>query len=374
MPEPRVFLRVLRALFPLLLWETVWAVAAGLYYFYLEPRGAPKVVTDRNYASVLQAASTALALLLVFRTNSSYARWLEGRQLLGAMLNCQRNLARIAGAGLRPGPARDAIVRLTAALTPAAASFLLRDEAVLRELCGWGGGGGGAAGSEANGGGCAGDGGSGTGHGGGPLRRSATPPGNGPPDPPVLTADELAMVERAAAERGVPGPIAVSQAISLLLARSGADPITAQAAEGQLTAFDNVFGGCQRLASSPIPLAYTRHSSRFLVAYLMLLPVILLPSLGWITVVAVILLTFFLGGIDNIGIQIENPLRVLPMRRYAAAYRDETLGMAGAAGDCERWADGVAFGGGGVGGAGGGAVGAAGDARPSGGPSGDWRP
>jgi predicted membrane chloride channel (bestrophin family) len=310
---------------PLVLWSCAFSTAIGLYARYLEPEGAPNIVQDRNYTPVLQVASTALALLLVFRTNSSYSRWQEGRQLFGLMLNYSRNLARVACACVgpahpTPAPVRDAIIRLSAALAPAAASFLRREPELLRLLCG----------PEAGG---------------------------------VLREQEIELVERAAREQGVPAPITIAQLISQLFARAapGLDTVDRQAAETQLSAMDIAIGGLQRLDSSPIPMAYTRHTSRFLVAYLMLLPVTLFPSLGWLTIPIVAILAFFLGGVENVGVQIENPLRILPLAAMAARYRDAALAMGRAQGAASEMADAIAAEGGGgggkVGGGGGGGFG-----------------
>jgi ion channel-forming bestrophin family protein len=308
LPEPLIFFRVLQAALPLVLWSCAFSTFVGLYAEFLEPKGAPNVVQNRDYAPVLQVASTALALLLVFRTNSSYSRWQEGRQLFGLFLNYPRNLARIAAACVgpshpTPAPVRDALIRLSASLPPAAAAFFRRDPALLRRLCG----------SEAGG---------------------------------VLRDEELALVERAAAEQGVPQPIVLAQLISQLFARAaGLDTVDRQAAEAQLSAMDIALGGCQRLESNPIPMAYTRHTSRFLVAYLMLLPVTLFPSLGWLTIPIVAILAFFLGGVENVGVQIENPLRILPLEAMARRYRDAALAMGRAQGPVSEMADAIAGGG-----------------------------
>jgi ion channel-forming bestrophin family protein len=43
--------------------------------------------------------SFALSLLLVFRTNSSYSRWLDARKIWGGIVNRSRDMARQVGAG-----------------------------------------------------------------------------------------------------------------------------------------------------------------------------------------------------------------------------------------------------------------------------------
>lgn len=39
-----------------------------------------------------------------------------------------------------------------------------------------------------------------------------------------------------------------------------------------LTAFEDVLGGCERIYKTPIPVSYTRLTSRFLIVYLFALP------------------------------------------------------------------------------------------------------
>ena len=55
-------------------------VAVGLYHTYLQPLGAPNITSD-DYTQPFTLTSFALALLLVFRTNSSYDRQALHRQL-----------------------------------------------------------------------------------------------------------------------------------------------------------------------------------------------------------------------------------------------------------------------------------------------------
>ena len=56
----------------------------------------------------------ALGMLLVFRTNSSYDRFWEGRQLWGSLINESRNLARAASVHLRGDPSLlDHVIRWT---------------------------------------------------------------------------------------------------------------------------------------------------------------------------------------------------------------------------------------------------------------------
>ena len=82
----------LRKLFPEML--IVGAYAAILTYIhdtYLEDVEAK--ASFKNTTIVHSTMGFVLSLLLVFRTNTAYERWWEGRKLWGALVNSSRNLA-----------------------------------------------------------------------------------------------------------------------------------------------------------------------------------------------------------------------------------------------------------------------------------------
>ena len=64
---------------------------------------------------------------------------------------------------------------------------------------------------------------------------------------------------------------------------------------------------CERIYNSPIPLAYSRHTSRFLVIYVSTLPLALVGSLSWATVPIMATICWALFGILEIGNLIEEP-------------------------------------------------------------------
>ena len=93
-------------------------------------------------------------------------------------------------------------------------------------------------------------------------------------------------------------------------------------------------GACERIFKSPVPLVYTRHTSRFLMAFLLFLPFAMWPAMEhswnhWATVPVTDLIAFFLLGIEEIGIQIEEPFSILPLEAFCdgaiAATNDELL-------------------------------------------------
>jgi putative membrane protein len=77
--------------------------------------------------SFLSILGIILGLLLVFRTNTAYDRWWEGRRLWGQLLNVSRALAHQLDAQLAPGaPERARYAELVAAFPPALAAHLRR--------------------------------------------------------------------------------------------------------------------------------------------------------------------------------------------------------------------------------------------------------
>jgi len=64
---------------------------------------------------------------------------------------------------------------------------------------------------------------------------------------------------------------------------------------------------CERIYNTPIPLAYSRHTSRFLVLYVSTLPLALVGLLGWATLPAMATVCWALFGIFEIGNLIEEP-------------------------------------------------------------------
>lgn len=69
----------------------------------------------------------------------------------------------------------------------------------------------------------------------------------------------------------------------------------------------DMLGGCERILKTPMPLAYAIHLKQLLLLYCLLLPFQIVHELGWATSLIVGLISFTLFGIEEIGIEIENP-------------------------------------------------------------------
>lgn len=256
--DPHKFLRHLFSLHgsvaPRIVWRvlffTAWATAILLVDRFVRPVGLPSTVHT--------LVGVALGLLLVFRTNASYERFWEGRRLWGGIVNESRNLARMASANLRERPA------VLEPIINWAAAFSYASMHSLRSAAGLG------------------------------------------PSESRLPGPEVAET---LAARHV--PMAVAQRIS--------DRLVEVRAAGHLTDYVMVaidanvqqlvdyLGACERIQKTPLPFAYVVHLRRALVLYCLTVPFALVEPFGWSTVIYALMIAYILFGIEEIGVEIENP-------------------------------------------------------------------
>jgi putative membrane protein len=205
----------------------------------------------------------ALGLLLVLRNNAGHDRWWEARRLWGGIVNQCRNLVI---SGLAYGPAdrhwREELVWWTAAF-PHAARRSLRSERELPELEP-------LIGTEET------------------ARVAAAQ------HMPTFVAWKLAGLLRRATENGRMEPFAFMQ-----VDRERAQLI------------DHV-GACERILKTPLPLVYSIKIRRFILLYLLTLPLALFHKVGasWMVPVLTAVVAYPLVSLDHIGVELQNPFAV----------------------------------------------------------------
>lgn len=123
-------------------------------------------------------------------------------------------------------------------------------------------------------------------------------------------------------------PVVAMQVISSLLKCSSLETYERCEIEKQLAAFDIVLGACERIRRQCIPMAYTRQTSRFIVTYLTFMPFGLWAYTHWLTIPVMSVISMLLIGIENIGIQLEQPMMVLPLSSLAMGCRAAVEGVA----------------------------------------------
>ncbi|MBW4627593.1 MAG: hypothetical protein KME49_19335 [Brasilonema octagenarum HA4186-MV1] len=206
--------------------------------------------------------SIVLALLLVFRTNTAYERFWEGRKLWGSTVNTIRNLAWqiwVAVDEVEPGDRERKIntLRLLSAFAISKKRFL-RYEPASEELKPW------------------------------------------------VSPSQYKVLQNI-------------QNMPLEITRWLGDYLQQEYKRGVLTNYqlatihtlmndlmDNL-GGCERILKTPIPTAYVIHLNQLVLIYCLILPFQFVKDLGWWTGLFVGIVSFALFGIEEIGVEIENP-------------------------------------------------------------------
>jgi len=89
-------------------------------------------------------------------------------------------------------------------------------------------------------------------------------------------------------------------------------PILAAQIDHALSGLNDAHGGCERIASAPLPFTYSVILHRTVYLYCLLLPFGLLDAIGWMTplVVAFIAYTFF--ALEALSDEIEEPFGIMP--------------------------------------------------------------
>mmetsp|Transcript_12183 Transcript_12183/g.18809 ORF Transcript_12183/g.18809 Transcript_12183/m.18809 type:complete len:438 (-) Transcript_12183:227-1540(-) len=110
----------------------------------------------------------------------------------------------------------------------------------------------------------------------------------------------------------------------------GCPAVLIRAMDWQCERLCGVFGASERVLRTALPTGFTRHSSRLMFLWSNLLPFAIYPAMGPLgTLPASLIGAYALLGIEDIGVQLEEPFDVLPLRQYSD-------GMFDAIGQVER--------------------------------------
>lgn len=245
---------VIPAILPRVFLCGLFGIFISLLYYFKLPVYYP------IFGSVIP--SIVLGLLLVFRTNTANERFWEGRKCWGTLVNNIRNLARQIWVSVieeKPEDRKEKILALRLLVAFAVATKLhLRGERVNIELTEL---------MSTN-------------------RYFKLKEMN---NPPLEVAFWIGDYLQQQYSRGC---LNTYQLISM---------------QDLLNSMVDTLGGCERILKTPMPLAYAIHLKQLLLIYCLLLPFQMVHNLGFWTGAIVALISFTLFGIEEIGIEIENP-------------------------------------------------------------------
>ncbi|HEY9885491.1 MAG TPA: bestrophin family ion channel [Thermosynechococcaceae cyanobacterium] len=232
----------------------LFGVVISVLFHFKQPVAMPTL------ASLIP--NIVLGLLLVFRTNTAYERFWEGRKCWGTLINTVRNLARqiwLAIAVSTPEERTQKIVVLRMLVAFCVATKLhLRQESLNDEL------------SKLL----------------PPAKYQILKTMNHPPLEIAFWIGDYLQQEHD---------------------RSHLNSYQLGAMHKLLDTMVDMLGACERILKTPMPLAYAIHLKQLLLLYCLSLPFQVVGSVGWLTGPVVILISFTLFGIEEIGIEIENP-------------------------------------------------------------------
>lgn len=220
----------------------------------------------------------ALSVFMSFRNDTCYSRWWEGRRLWGELLIACRSFARQT-ADLPPDERRRLANGLCGFVNGLAARLRRQDE------------------------------------------RAAIAPWCSTP----IAADDPNPTNRILHDLG--------RHCLALKAGGQIDPIHHSLLETQLCALATVQGACERIATTPVPYAYSLLLHRTALIFCVTLPFALAGNLGWWALLPVLLVAYTFFGLDALGHQLEDPFRMepnsLPLHALTRTIERDVLAMLG---------------------------------------------
>ncbi|KAL3690386.1 hypothetical protein R1sor_016695 [Riccia sorocarpa] len=89
--------------------------------------------------------------------------------------------------------------------------------------------------------------------------------------------------------------------------------------DANISQFNESISVCERIIRTPIPLSYTRLTSRALVLWHLTLPIVLWDDCGWMVIFATFFSACTLFCIEEVGVLIEEPFPVLSLDKMCSA-------------------------------------------------------
>ena len=221
-------------------------------------------LSEKNYLRNLPVLHTllgfAISMLLVFRTNTAYDRWWEGRKLWGSLVNNSRNLA-IKLAAILPSDEKGH--RLFFRKIIPAYAFALHNH----------------------------------------LRREKT-------RIELFEEDEHThLFKKIDTSKHIPNQVALLliEHINLIHKEKKITDTQLLLLNGEISSFTDICGACERIKNTPIPFSYSVFIKKFIFFYIMSMPFGFVFSLGYYVIPVVAFLFYVLASLEIIAEEIEDP-------------------------------------------------------------------
>lgn len=243
----------LKILFPTMVLVGIYSY--GIQYLEIEYLHLTVKSKVSNIGMIHSLLGFVLSLLLVFRTNTAYDRWWEGRKLWGKLMNDTRNFAvKINTILADDRNSANQIARYLKYFPHFLAKHLSKESTRLALDEDY---------SE--------------------IEKSLKH--HGPTDLVILLTHKLYQLKKQ-------GKISDTEMLYL---------------DTQVSGFLEVCGGCERIKNTPIPYSYSSFIKKFIILYVLALPVAFVINLGLFMIPLTIFVYYVLMSLEMIAEEIEDP-------------------------------------------------------------------
>jgi putative membrane protein len=216
--------------------------------------------------------SFVISILMVFRTNTAYDRWWEGRKLWGSLVNCSRNFALKMSSILEENDLEN---RRFFRKTIPVYAFALKEH----------------------------------------LQSTVTLY--------MLDDDENEIKPNIDVKKHVPNQVAkiMFSRVNRLYKGGKITGDQLYVLNNELTAFTDICGACERIKNTPIPYSYSSFIKKFILVYVMTLPLGFVFNLGYYAAPIVTFIFYVLASLELVAEEIEEPfgtdMNDLPMEKLS---------------------------------------------------------
>lgn len=260
----------LRQLFPLILGIGVFSWA--IVFFEANYLRLSSSLYAKNITIMHSLLGFAISMLLVFRTNTAYDRWWEGRKLWGSLVNNSRNLALKINSLLPNDDEKNrSFFKKIIPLFAYELKNHLQNEKTRLAL-------------------------------------------DAAPHPEISGFDS---------SKHVPNQIValLYNKVHLLKRDQQLSDFDVLFINQELQSFMDICGACERIKNTPIPYSYSAFIKKFIFLYIITLPLGFALTLGYFTIPATLFISYVLTSLELIAEEIEDPFgnddNDLPMEKIA---------------------------------------------------------
>ncbi len=259
-----------RQLFPLIVF--IGFYSWGIVYLEANYLKLTQNSYAKNITTMHSLLGFAISMLLVFRTNTAYDRWWEGRKLWGALVNNSRNLAvKLNSILSREDEKNRSFFKKIIPLFASELCIHLQNEKTRLAL-------------------------------------------DTDSHPEIIGFDS---------SKHIPNQIValMMNKVHLLHRDKSISDYQLLFLNNELQSFLDICGACERIKNTPIPYSYSAFIKKFIFFYVITLPLGFALSLGYLTIPVVIFIFYVLASLEIIAEEIEDPFgkddNDLPMQKIA---------------------------------------------------------